>query len=336
MAKNLVVGMDGTWNSVLHRTGGHSNIPALLSWVNRSGQSSTYIAGVGNGLGTFGQVLYGALGRGVFSAARQGWQWLHLNYEPGDQIFIFGFSRGAFAARHLASMIVRHGLKGWRGDIETEFRKWQRTVHEPPPTTQTPVHMLGLFDCVPGNQFYVMRDRSHYLNSGKLEPGILNVRHAVAIHERRWSFAPVLFERGSRNDKAFDQRWFPGYHSDVGGGGSKKVANGLAAFSLWWMMREAHGLGLELNLVNCPKHYGGTNLNVIQAIDLSDPPRCSDWLSTRLGLKVERESLQLAHLVGETPDFFDLDECYRCKSEMFDALISPEGQRRIATLKKRS
>jgi len=330
MSKNLIVGLDGTWNSVFDRVGGHTNIPDLLSWVDRNGQSSTYIAGVGNGLGTFGRTLYGALGRGVFNAARQGWQWLHMNYQAGDHIFIFGFSRGAFAARHLASMVVRHGLRGWQGDIETEFNKWRRTVHQPAPITQTPVHMLGLFDCVPGNQFYITRDRSHYLNSGELEPGIQNFRHAVAIHERRWSYTPILFQRGLRSGQAFEQRWFPGYHSDVGGGNSAKVANGLAAFSLWWMMREAHGLGLKLNLVTCPHHPGGTHLNVIQTVDTSDPPRCSDWFTTRLGLNAERQRLPQAHLVDKTPDFLDLDECYLCRNEMFDALATPEGRRRLA------
>lgn len=329
MSKNIVVGIDGTWNSAVSRTGGKTNIPELLSWVNPCNQTKYYSPGVGDGLGLVGRLLYGATGRGVFSAAREAWYFIHENFCPGDKIFIFGFSRGAFAARHLASMIVRRGVRGFDGDIETEFREWLREVEKPCEVVQQHVHMLGLFDCVPGNHLYTLRDGSGYLNSGQLEPGIDHFRHAVAIHERRWSYRPIIFQGTQCQD--FKQVWFPGCHSDVGGG--HDIAGGLAAFSLWWMLREAHGLELDLNHVTCKAHVGGNALNVIQAVNTLEEPICSDWFTTWLGLRTNRqEMLDVSH-VRPACSFADLDTCYRCGQQLFEALETPDARRRFSRMK---
>ena len=101
------------------------------------------------------------------------------------------------------------------------------------------VHFLGLFDCVPGNRLYTLRDRNDVLNSPILESRIRHFRHAVSSSERRWSFKPIAFR--PRPQLSFSQCWFPGSHSDVGGGTG--VSEGLSRFSLWWMLREAFGLG---------------------------------------------------------------------------------------------
>ncbi|CAJ2864231.1 peptidoglycan binding domain protein 2 [Burkholderia pseudomallei] len=328
MPKNIVVGIDGTWNAANHQSGGQTNISDLLSWVSPQGQTKAYFNGVGSGQLPLGRVFYGISGRGVFNLARCAWGFVHQNFQAGDRIFIFGFSRGAFAARHLASMIVRRGIRGWQGDLEDEFRKWLLEMRHPCTMVQQQVHMLGLFDCVPANQLYVLRDRSSYLNAGHLEPGIDHVRHAVAIHERRWSYRPIIFERPE--DRDIRQHWFPGCHSDVGGG--RDCASGLAAFSLWWMLREAHGVGLDLNHVVCPQHPHGAALNVIQAVDTREAPKRSDWITTRLGWALDRQNMPEASLVDGTPEFLDLDVCYRCQHEMYDALSTPDAQRRLTTM----
>jgi uncharacterized protein (DUF2235 family) len=164
-----------------------------------------------------GSYAYGAIGKGVFQAARHAWQQIAANYQDGDKLFIFGFSRGAYAARHLAGMIVRHGLHGWQGTIEETFRHWLANAGKPCLLVRQEVHFLGLFDCVPGNYLYRWRDRSHRLNTNQLEPGIQHVRHAVSVNERRWSFRPLIFKPSERH-ASFAQHWFPGFHSDVGGG----------------------------------------------------------------------------------------------------------------------
>lgn len=238
-------------------------------------------------------------------------------------MFIFGFSRGAYAARHLASMIVRHGLRGWQGNIEETFRAWLASARTLCAQVKETVHFLGLFDCVPGNQFYILRDRSLHLNASSLEDGILHFRHAVSRHERRWSFRPLLFKQGAQ--LTFAQHWFSGYHSDVGGGTG--VSDGLASFSLWWMIREAHGLGLDFENIECPVHRHGHALGVIRSADPEAEPVCSDYWTTRLGLTWSRPERERSVLLIETPRFHELDECPRCGNPMFDFFLTDVGQR---------
>lgn len=252
MPKNIVVFLDGTWNNAVSTDTPPTNVYWLSQSVARTNQLKNYYPGVGSHTGWLGKYVYGATGKGVFQTARLAWQFVSTNYEEGDKVFIFGFSRGAYAARHLAGMIVRHGLKAWQGKIEETFREWQVDVRKPCTTVRQDVHFLGLFDCVPGNFLYLWRDRSSYLNVTHLEPVILHVRHAVSIHERRWSFRPLVFEPNLHHN-SFAQHWFPGFHSDVGGG--ENVADGLASLSLWWMIREAYGLGLAFDNIDCSYHF---------------------------------------------------------------------------------
>lgn len=112
MPKNIFVCLDGTWNNSVSSDIPSTNVYALFLSVARENQVKSYYPGVGSHTGRLGNVLYGATGKGVFQAARLAWQQIAANFTDGDRVFIFGFSRGAFAARHLASMIVRHGLHG--------------------------------------------------------------------------------------------------------------------------------------------------------------------------------------------------------------------------------
>ena len=156
MAKNIAVFLDGTWNNAVSTSGQRTNVDALHLSLSRKNQVNLYCPGVGAHAGWLGKRLFGVAGKGVFQAARHAWKDVAANYESGDRIYIFGFSRGAFAARHLAGMIVRYGLGGWQGDLEQQFRKWLRDVAQPCVTTCEEVHFLGLFDCVPGNRLYVL------------------------------------------------------------------------------------------------------------------------------------------------------------------------------------
>jgi uncharacterized protein (DUF2235 family) len=246
------------------------------------------------------------------------------NHQSGDRIFIFGFSRGAFAARHLAGMIARHGATAYQGNIEEGFRAWQDSVRHPCSQPKGTVHLLGLFDCVPGNHLYRLRDRSHHLNTQNLEPGVENFRHAVSVHERRWAFRPLLF-RNSTHLASFKQCWFPGYHSDVGGGDC--VAVGLSSLALWWMLREAYGLGLEVENILCPKHRHGHALGVVSCTDPEDTPVSSDYFTTKLGLRWDRRVRETAPAPDPTPDFADMTDCPRCGNEMFDIFKTNYGVR---------
>jgi len=324
MPKKIVALLDGTWNSNIEGTT-ETNINAIKLSISKEDQLKFYYVGVGENVGSINRTLWGALGKGVFSAARKAWEDISNNYIKGDTIYIFGFSRGAFAARHLASMIVRYGTSAYQGRIEDGFREYLLNCQKPCETVKQEVHLLGLFDCVPGNNFYLLRDQSSHLNSPTLEKGILNFRHAVSIDERRYSFRPILFEKGEQ--LSFGQHWFPGFHSDVGG--NKGNSLGLSSFSLWWMIREAFGLGLNFDNIECPRHLKGNNLGVILNVNPEEQPTCSDYFTTKLGISWDRREREKKNIPDQLLAFEDLDICPRCGNVMFDFFSTDYAKMRL-------
>jgi len=327
MPKNIVILFDGTWNDSITRST-DTNIHMLDMMISPQNQGKEYFPGVGENVGWINRRLWGAVGKGVFETARRGWRFIARNYVDGDKIYVFGFSRGAYAARHLAGMVVRYGVKGYQGNIEIGFREYIKNCGTPCEVKKHTVHFLGLFDCVPANYLYLLRDRSFHLNSHILEDGILNFRHAVSTLERRYSFRPILFEKGKQ--ETFAQHWFPGYHSDVGG--HKDNSRGLASFSLWWMIREAYGLGLDFDVVDCRYHHFGNGIPVVQNIDLEDKPICSDYFTTKLGIRWDRAKRESTVIPDKTPELYELTKCPRCGKEMFDIPFTDDERKRLIEL----
>lgn len=140
MARNIVVCMDGTWNNAVSQTPPFTNIHYIFHMTSPVNQVKVYTPGVGAHVGWVSKYVFGIAGKGVFQAARWAWDQVKANYAQGDKIFIFGFSRGAFAARHLAGMIVRFGLEGWQEGVEYTFRKYLKAVSDPNPGTAQEVH----------------------------------------------------------------------------------------------------------------------------------------------------------------------------------------------------
>lgn len=234
---NIVVCFDGTWNQNEKE---NTNVHRLIGLLDKRRSISNYYSGVGVGGRTIGNLLDGGSGRGVFRTVRAAYTFVRANFIEGDRIFIFGFSRGAYAARHLAGMIARIGIQhhtevGY-DEYRVELLKVRRPERRGP---RHDVHFLGMFDCVPGNQRYWMSRK--YVNNPILEPNIRNVAHAVSRDEKRWSFKPLLFERSEQD--SFQQVWMPGFHFDVGGDQNEPLNN----FALWWMLREACRNGLHLS-----------------------------------------------------------------------------------------
>ena len=114
--KRLVICCDGTWNRPdnAHVT----NIEKIARTIETdpvdgdppAQQMVLYLSGVGTSGYTVDRLLGGAFGFGLFDNVRSGYRFLALNYDPGDEIFVFGFSRGAYTARSLVGMIGRVGL----------------------------------------------------------------------------------------------------------------------------------------------------------------------------------------------------------------------------------
>lgn len=179
-------------------------------------------------------------------------------YANGDDIYIFGFSRGAYTARVLAEMIHDIGLLSRGNEEHVSFawyqwsdycragyqdKDWQyiqaykRTFCR----KDVKVHFLGLFDCVnsvANLEVPLFRRLSPYIR----RPPATHIRHAVSIHERRAKFKPTLFlfaEQRHGGPADLKERWFAGNHGDVGGGWPTATgAYALSEIALKWMVDE--------------------------------------------------------------------------------------------------
>lgn len=233
---------NGTWNQVVGYFNGLNN---LESW--------------------FGKKLTGAFGRGIDEQIFDVYQYCcRMAATSEDEIFFFGFSRGAFVVRAVASLL--HWIKIPRLSVESpEFRKtfkkalslykairagtstrdnsildYYRRCRDPPN-----VKFIGVFDTVKAYADDNLFDIG--LNST-----IHHTRHALALHEERKAFSPELWSvskgsdeyvRRQQHDYSMLQAWFIGTHSDMGGGNAK---DGLSLYPLQWIISEACDVGLAI------------------------------------------------------------------------------------------
>jgi uncharacterized protein (DUF2235 family) len=278
--RRLVVCCDGTWN----RSDAKSikNIEKIARSVQTDRQASgdteqlvEYVSGVGVGY-TVDRILGGWLGAGVFSNVRAAYRFLALNYEDGDEVFLFGFSRGAYTARSVAGMIGAIGLLtrkamvlGNFGEALARYRSSDRTKNPKDARyvsldefrkdcchTSTPITFLGVFDTVGALGVPTVLRTDHQFHDITLGPMVRCARQALAIDEQRRTFAPCLW--GVPNDAPttvtmtsatgetvtvprLKQVWFEGVHSDVGGGYPE---SGLSDTTLLWMTDQASAAGL--------------------------------------------------------------------------------------------
>src|SRR5262245_25736782 len=270
--KRLVVCCDGTWNKPDNEA--ITNVEKIARTVQTDPRAAGgryqlvyYISGVGTGSYKADRFLGGAFGFGLFHNVIACYRFLAQNYEQGDEIFIIGFSRGAYTARSVAGMVGRVGLLTKRSLVEEKLpaavHLYQRTdmaagafgesVDEFKHDHCHPakVSFLGVFDTVgalgvPG--FMRLAPRFHDV---QLSSQVLRARHAMAIDETRLKFAPTFWEAPEEphgaptEDQRVKQVWFEGAHSDVGGGYPQ---TGLSDTSLLWMAREAHDAGLVFDV----------------------------------------------------------------------------------------
>lgn len=215
-----------------------------------------------------------AVGTSFVHHVLAGYQFLMRYYSPGNQVYIFGFSRGAYTARFLAEMVHGIGLLS-KGNEEmvhfawTTFSDYQSlpsgTDYEKKKKEEKKVHMddfnktfcrpdvniyfLGLFDCVNSvGQFEIPLFRKSSPIVPK--PPATYVRHAVSINERRLKFKPALFQLQDAKrseDPGLKEMWFSGNHGDVGGGwgseGKPEAKRLLSDIPLEWMISEIEQLG---------------------------------------------------------------------------------------------
>jgi uncharacterized protein (DUF2235 family) len=272
--KRLVLCGDGTWNvrDQLDEHGkrrptnvtkvARANRPRDMNGVD---QIVFYHDGVGTG-GATDTVTGGAFGHGIEENVRNLYRFIVYNYAPGDELFFFGFSRGAFTMRTLAGFMKLVGLTEkdddffvpdmyacYEGNTGPGTPEWKRAFQRVKGQQPCPnITFIGVWDTVgalgaPG----VIGKAASALNGNKygyhdvqLNGFIQNAYHALAIDERRRPFMPNLWVRPADWHGNLEQAWFPGVHSDVGGGYER---GGLANEALHWMVSKAHALGLEFD-----------------------------------------------------------------------------------------
>lgn len=226
-----------------------------------------YERGVGTGAG-LDRLFGGGLGWGLSQNVRRAYRFLSRNYVPGTQIFIFGFSRGAYTARSLVGYLGSAGLLRAECCVpETEKEAWsyyrttpndrlpgiqqklQRLTH---PAEQLRIDCLGLFDTVgslgiPSTIFNRFNRGRYEFHDVELSPIVKLNLHALAIDEHRLQFAASVwrYSKFRPYNSVTEQVWFPGAHTDVGGGyysseNRHRRVRGADDVPLDWMLKRVH------------------------------------------------------------------------------------------------
>jgi uncharacterized protein (DUF2235 family) len=271
--KNLVLCLDGTWNSDDGQE--ITNIVRIRDLVDPKfhekdkdevvTQRVYYDTGVGTGLRWADKFVGGVSGAGLEQNVRQAYRFLSQFYSPGIEIYIFGFSRGAFTARSVAGYIGAAGL------LMPEFCTHQNeekawSLYRTPPGDRYPseicelrrltfpdvrIKCLGVFDTVGARgiptELLKLRNRRRYgFHDVTLGANVDHALHALAIDELRGPFGASVWQYPNhKNNISVEQVWFPGVHANIGGGYPDSAMSDIA---LEWMLSrtEAKGLGLKL------------------------------------------------------------------------------------------
>jgi uncharacterized protein (DUF2235 family) len=260
MSKKIVICLDGTNNQYDAR---NTNVVKLYEMLDRTAldQLSYYQPGIGTiaPVGIWGKVRRWLITRLDLAIAwlledhvSSAYRFLMRYYEDGDQIYIFGFSRGAYTARVLAAMLYKVGLLGKGNEELIPFawdifkRKYGDNIYRGFRNTfgrKVEVAFLGLWDTVSSVGWAW---NSVHFQFTKDNPIVHTVRHAMAIDERRTYFWQNLWTTATEPGLDAVQVWFAGVHCDVGGGYVEAEA-GLSKIPLDWMVREAVAAGLTFN-----------------------------------------------------------------------------------------
>jgi uncharacterized protein (DUF2235 family) len=276
------------------------SISAGTYWSSSGDQPSEHLVYYERGVGTGGFLdlfFGGAFGIGLSQNIRRAYRFLSQNYESGDQVFVFGFSRGSYTARSLVGYTNAAGLL-YRNfcTVENESLAWSHYRANPSDRVwrvakslsswchrDFQVSCVGVFDTVgalgvPVPTFWrENRDLFEFHDVG-LTNGHTQHLHALAIDEHRLNFEPTLWRRpkfGAASPNA-EQVWFAGAHSDVGGGNVDEEHGrhtaGLDDLTLDWMIKR-----VLCRFANFPVKYNGINAwgNVSSSAALApqDEPR---------------------------------------------------------------
>jgi uncharacterized protein (DUF2235 family) len=256
--------IDGTM-SRLHE-GHETNAGLLFKLLREVGpledQTFAYDPGV-QGMGARKWVTVAA-GVGINRSIEHGYAVLASRYEPGDRIMLFGYSRGAYAARSLAGFISNIGLlkrshathrrvvrafRYYEADYPTEHSRQfsYKFCHE-----RVPIEMVGVWDTVgalglPYPILTRLAPMATEFHNHKLGQNIRHAFHALALDETRTAYDPIMWTPGPRWNGVLEQMWFAGAHADIGGHVRRfEKARPLSNIPFRWMLEKAEMCGLRL------------------------------------------------------------------------------------------
>jgi uncharacterized protein (DUF2235 family) len=272
MPKRLVVCCDGTWNRPDQLDQGiaaPTNVSKLALAVARRAPDGTeqvvfYLRGVGTR--RLERMRGGGFGFGLSRNVQEAYRFVVENYEPGDELFFFGFSRGAFTARSTVGLVRNSGIlrREHAGRIGEAYRLYRGRDDRTHPNgieaemfrrmyahPEEDIHFVGVWDTVGALGIPVDGLRPPLLtkrwsfHDTTLSSHVKAAYHALSVDERRAPFKPTLWQQQEHaTDQVLEQVWFAGVHCDVGGGYADPS---LGEIPLLWMVRRAerHGLAFE-------------------------------------------------------------------------------------------
>lgn len=275
--KRIIICADGTWNKPGNKDLGkivQTNVEKifhLVSDVDVKGikQVKYYAKGVGTNNSFLDKLLGGVTGRGLDTRIKDLYRFLILMYEAGDEIYLFGFSRGAYTVRSLAGLIRNCGILQTNNIklLQKAFALYRNREEATSPRNElmenfrrqyaqeetTKIKFIGVWDTVGalGLPFTLLIsfNRQYYrFHDTTLSSTIEYAYQALAINEHRKLFPPVLWTKSKNIEKQnempqqhIEQRWFIGAHSNIGGG---YVQTELSDITLTWIIEKAEKTGL--------------------------------------------------------------------------------------------
>jgi uncharacterized protein (DUF2235 family) len=287
--RRLVLCCDGTWNTPDQESRDGQPTPTNVTRIAQAvadhdergrEQRVFYDRGVGTG-GALDRITGGAFGLGVAKNVRDTYRYLVDTFEPGDEIFFIGFSRGAFTARSTAGFVRNCGIlrRPYADRLDEAFALYRARDEARRPggteaalfrrsfSHETRIRFIGVFDTVgalgvpvTGARLTGLLNRRSRFHDTDLSSRVDGAFQALAMNERRRPFVPAIWTRPAGPDpgraaQELEQVWFTGVHSDVGGGYEDAD---LADIALLWMVAQAERFGLALTPGALPRGVSGS------------------------------------------------------------------------------
>ena len=271
--KRIVICFDDTWNKPADE-----NLPTeqqvetnvcrfFRSISDAAADGSEQVKWYDEGVGTkwYDRFVGGAIGLGLEKNILDGYKFLAQQYADGDEVYVLGFSRGAYTARSLVGLIRNCGLvknKQLALRIAMAYGIYRTRQDGPDSATaqqfkakfsrEIGIKFLGVWDTVgalgiPLDLLKAVNLHFYEFHDTKLSKIVANAYQAIAVDEHRIDYGICLWDTEADSGQVLEQRWFAGAHCDVGGGYRDRR---LSDLTLRWMQDKAAVSGLGVNPID--------------------------------------------------------------------------------------